>query len=343
MASLNYIDQGVAVVRDVQPVADVGAVAINRQRFAFERVDNHQRNQFFRMLIRAVVVRTIGDQRWHPVGSDERAYQMIARRLARGVGRARAVRRGFRECPIGWSKRAVHLIGRDVEEACAVGRQSRTPGMQRGVQQSEGSEHVGLQKGLGIGDGSVDVGLGCQMDNAREPVFLEQAAHQIRVADIALDENNAAVGDQGLEAADIGRIGHGVDHDHAVGRPRPAPGVHEILADETGTPRDQNALHPNLRRGVVVGRILTVNSAAWAIAGRKYVAGLATAIRSRKARFGVMFEHDARCQVRQGYQRERHTARDASGEQEDESQRSIDLPVTVDQIALGAIGEGLSF
>jgi len=119
--------------------------------------------------------------------------------------------------------------------------------------------------------------------------------------------------------------------------------VHEILADETGTPRDQNALHPNLRRGVVVGRILTVNSAAWAIAGRKYVAGLATAIRSRKARFGVMLEHDARCQVRQGYQRERHTARDASGEQEDESQRSIDLPVTVDQIALGAIGEGLSF
>jgi len=56
-----------------------------------------------------------------------------------------------------------------------------------------------------------------------------------------------------------------------------------------------------------------------------------------------MLEHDARCQVRQGYQRERHTARDASGEQEDESQRSIDLPVTVDQIALGAIGEGLSF
>ena len=81
----------------------------------------------------------------------------------------------------------------------------------------------------------------------------------------------------------------------------------------------------------------------WPIAGRKYLAGPATAIRSRKARFGAMFEHDARCQVRQGYQRERYTAYDESGEQEDESQPSIDLPVTVDQIALGPIGGGVSF
>jgi len=44
-------------------------------------------------------------------------------------------------------------------------------------------------------------------------------------------ELDAAICDQRLEASNIGRIGHGVDHDQPVGRPRRAPRMYQILAD----------------------------------------------------------------------------------------------------------------
>ena len=90
------------------------------------------------------------------------------------------------------------------------------------------------------------MGLGGEMGDARETVFVEQAAHQIGVADVALDENDAAIGDQRFEAADVGGVGHGIDHDQPVGGPRGAPRMHEILADEAGASGDQNPLHRKL-------------------------------------------------------------------------------------------------
>ena len=90
------------------------------------------------------------------------------------------------------------------------------------------------------------MGLGGEMGDAGEAVFIEQAAHQIRVSDVALDEGDAAIGDQRLEAADVGGIGHGIDHDQPVGGPRGAPRMHEVLADKAGAAGDQNALHPHL-------------------------------------------------------------------------------------------------
>ena len=81
------------------------------------------------------------------------------------------------------------------------------------------------------------------MRHAGKFVFVEQALHQRRIADVALHELDAAIGDQRLQAADIGRIGHGIDHDQAVGRPRGAPCVHQVLADEARAAGDQNALH----------------------------------------------------------------------------------------------------
>ena len=45
-----------AEVLDVEPVADLLAVAVDRQRVAVERVQDHQRDQLLRVLARAVVV-----------------------------------------------------------------------------------------------------------------------------------------------------------------------------------------------------------------------------------------------------------------------------------------------
>ena len=45
-----------AEVLDVEPVADLAAVAVDRQRVAVDRVEDHQRDQLLRVLARAVVV-----------------------------------------------------------------------------------------------------------------------------------------------------------------------------------------------------------------------------------------------------------------------------------------------
>ena len=52
-----------AVILDVQPVADVAAVAVDRQRPPVERVQDHQRDQLLGKLKRPVVVRAVRDQR----------------------------------------------------------------------------------------------------------------------------------------------------------------------------------------------------------------------------------------------------------------------------------------
>ena len=48
--------QRAGVVLDVQPVAHVGAVAIDRQRLALQRLQDDQRNELFREVVGPVVV-----------------------------------------------------------------------------------------------------------------------------------------------------------------------------------------------------------------------------------------------------------------------------------------------
>lgn len=44
--------QGAGVIFDVKPVADLLPVAVYRQRFAGQRIENSQRDQFFREVVR---------------------------------------------------------------------------------------------------------------------------------------------------------------------------------------------------------------------------------------------------------------------------------------------------
>ena len=87
------------------------------------------------------------------------------------------------------------------------------------------------------------MGFGGEVGDARELVLVEQPPHQRRIADVALDELNAAVGDQRFEAPDVGRVGHRIDDGQPVVGARGAPRMHEVLADETRASGDQNALH----------------------------------------------------------------------------------------------------
>ena len=118
LALLQHAHQRVGVVLDEDPVAQVGAVAVDRQRLALQRVQRDQRDQLLRELPRAVVVGGVGDDGRQPVGVVPGAHQMVGRRLARGIGAARIVGAWSRSNgAIAGAERAEHLVGGDVMEA----------------------------------------------------------------------------------------------------------------------------------------------------------------------------------------------------------------------------------
>ena len=45
----------------IQPVTNLGALAVYGERFALQRIEDHQRNEFFREVVGAVVVGAVGD------------------------------------------------------------------------------------------------------------------------------------------------------------------------------------------------------------------------------------------------------------------------------------------
>ena len=97
LAVLEHPHQCRGVVLDEDPVAPVGAVAVDRQRLALQRVQRHQRDQLLGKLPGPVVVGRVGDDRRQPVGVVPRAHQMVGRRLAGGIRAARIVARGLGE------------------------------------------------------------------------------------------------------------------------------------------------------------------------------------------------------------------------------------------------------
>jgi hypothetical protein len=115
-AGIQDAPDGAAVVPDVEPVANLLAVTIDRQGLAGQGIDDHQRNQLLGKVVRAVVVRAVGGQHRQTIGVVVGAHQMVARRLARRVGAVRLVAMGFAERRFLPGQRAIDFVGRDVQK-----------------------------------------------------------------------------------------------------------------------------------------------------------------------------------------------------------------------------------
>ena len=74
------------MVFDVEPVADLLAVAVNGERFPLEGVEDHQRDQFFGKVIRAVIVGAVGRDRGQMISVLKGADDVVAGGLGGGVG-----------------------------------------------------------------------------------------------------------------------------------------------------------------------------------------------------------------------------------------------------------------
>ena len=77
---------GAAVVSHVEPVAHVDSLSVDRERLIMQGVDNHQRNELFWKMIRAIVITAPADRDGQSVSTIIGQSKQIRARLGRGVG-----------------------------------------------------------------------------------------------------------------------------------------------------------------------------------------------------------------------------------------------------------------
>ena len=186
---------GAAVVRDVEPVADLLAVAVDGQRLAGERVVDDQRDELFREVVGAVVVGAVGGEHRQPVGVMVGAHQMVAGGFARRIRAVGFVAVGFGEGGVVFFQRAVDFVGGDVEEAEVVlgFAGEAVPVGAHGFEQAEGADDVGLDEVFRAVDAAVNVRFGGKIDDGAGLVLGEQFGNEVEIADVALDEDVARV------------------------------------------------------------------------------------------------------------------------------------------------------
>jgi hypothetical protein len=211
LARVDDDPDGLAVILDVEPVAHVESLAVDRQGFAFQQIQDQQGNQFLGKLQRPVVVRAVAHPHRQAEGAVPGAHQVIARCLGRGIG-ARRIVAGFFVEQAGRSQRAKHLVGRDVMQKSLAGR----PQFAAGFQQIEGAFDVGAQEGPRSRDRAIHVALGRKMHHHVGLVLGKHGPQRREIAQV--DPFEGVVGPVGhrLQAAQIGRVGQRVQVDEVV-------------------------------------------------------------------------------------------------------------------------------
>ena len=219
-----------AVVLDVEPVADVLAIAVNRQLLVGQRVDDHQRDELLWEMVRAVVIRAARDCCRDLVGAMVGHDEQVSTGLRSRIRARRLEVRLFREEEIRAVERqvAVDLVRRDLMIAVdAV--------LAAGVEQHARADDVRLQEDLRILDGAVDMRLRREVDDDVRLLLLEDAVDRTAVCDVRADELEVLLLHRILERLEVARIRQLVDADDVVTRMLLEHVVDEVRANEAGT------------------------------------------------------------------------------------------------------------
>ena len=211
------------MVLSVDPVAHVLAPAVQLRPLALEDVRDLAGNELLHMLVRAVVVRTVGNCGPKAVRAGPRAHQHVGRGLRARVRAGRMVRGGLRELGrIIQSEVAIHLVRAHVVVADAV--------LAHGLEQTERAFHVRLQERFRVRDRIVVMGLGRVVHD--RVVARHDLVEQLGVADVAMHELDTVLG-KARDILDVARIGQGIQHGHMHVRMVVDHVMHEIRTDET--------------------------------------------------------------------------------------------------------------
>jgi hypothetical protein len=235
---LKHAPDGRAVIGHVQPVAPLLAVAVDRQRFAGQRIVDAQRDQLFREVIRTVIVRAIGRQDRQAIGVVPGPHQMVAGGLAGRIRAVGLVAMTLAEGRVVLPQRTIDLVGRHVQEAeCRlVRRRQAIPVRAHRLQQAEGADDIRLDEVFRAVDAAVDVALGGKIDDGARAVLVQQPGYQRGIADISLDEDVTRIAAQAGQVLEVAGIGQLVEVEHRF-RGAGEPVQHKITADESGAAR----------------------------------------------------------------------------------------------------------
>ena len=211
------------MVLGVDPVAYVLAPAVQLRPLALEDVRDLAGDELLHMLVRAVVVRAVGNCGPQAVRAGPRAHQHVGRGLRARVRAGRMVRGGLREPGrIIQSEVAIHLVRAHVVVADAVPA--------HGLEQAERAFHVRPQERFRVRDRIVVMGLGRVMHD--RVVARHDPVEQLDVADVAVHELDTILR-QARDILDVARIGQGIQHGHMHVRMVVDHVMHEIRTDET--------------------------------------------------------------------------------------------------------------
>ena len=237
-AAFGDAPQGGDVIVDVEPVAHVRALAVNRQRLADHGVEHGQRDQLFGKLIGTVIVRAVRHQHRQPVGAKPGAGEMVGAGLARRIGRARAVAAVVVETS-GRAELAIDLVGGHLQktESAAAGGVEAAPIIERRFEQRRRADDIGLDKG-----GGASIERSTWLSAARwysvGAVLAEQRRHRGAIADVGANKYVVGFVADRRQIVEISGIGQLVDGDDAlaVGDQR----AHQGRADKAGAAGDDH-------------------------------------------------------------------------------------------------------
>jgi hypothetical protein len=155
--------QCLRMIINEQPVTNVEPAAVNWHCLARESLDDRQRDELFRKLMRSIIVRAIGEQDRESVGMTPCPDQMVRRGLAGRIGRAWIVPGFLRESSV-VLQRPINLIRGDMKEPKSLrARAKPAPMRECDLEQHIGADHIGIDELGRTVNRPVDVALRRQM------------------------------------------------------------------------------------------------------------------------------------------------------------------------------------
>src|SRR3954468_6060629 len=155
-AALEHELDATAVVVDVQPVAHVEPVAVERHLLVVDEVGDEQRDDLLRVLVRPVVVGASRGRDVELVRHEVSAREQVASRLRRGVRRVGFERAGLLERA--GLDRAVDLVRAHLHDARDARAHAR-------IEQSLHTDAVGHREVGRAVDAAVDMRLGSEVED----------------------------------------------------------------------------------------------------------------------------------------------------------------------------------
>ena len=231
---VQYRVDAVDVIFDIEPVALLFAVAIERQRMIFERFGDEEGQQLFGVLVGTEGVAAACGDDVHAVGFKVGAHHQFATRFSSGIGIAR--RKWIVLDRFTNRNRAINFIGRDLQEAFdAV--------LAAFVEQNVDANRIGMQESVSVDDAAIHMAFGSEIDDGVNLVGLQGLTHDRAIRNVAAFETIVRLIADGREILHVSGIGQLVVDDDVVVGVALGHDADKRAADEARATGDENVFH----------------------------------------------------------------------------------------------------